>query len=257
MDTIENQSSIEYDYKINPTGDAITTDLESNITVTDLAIGELNMIKSVDKTYATIGDILTYTIVLNNNGNVLLTDIVFKDIVPTGATFVSGSVIVDGTSQPTYNPNTGFNVGSLLILGSRTITFQVEVTSLPDPNTIINTSSATYNYLVIIPIGGSSTSNSVTTTINVNNLEIVKSASPSTVTKGDTLTYTTVITNNGNIDATDIMFTDIVPSELTFVPESVTIDGTPYSSYDPNDGFSLGTLSPGDSITVVFETTVN
>lgn len=257
MDIFENQSSIEYEYKINPTGDALTDALDSNITQTDLILGELGMVKSVDKNYATIGDILTYTVVLSNIGNVLLTDIIFTDIIPSGATFVTGSVKVDGVSQPTYDPNIGFNVGSLIILGSRTIIFEVEVTSLPNPNTIINTSLTEFNYLVILPITGNSTSNSVTTTINVNNLSIVKSASVEAVTIGDTLTYTTVITNNGNINAVNIEFKDIVPDGLTFVTGSVTIDDVPQPTYDPNVGFSLNTLAPTGSITVVFDTTVD
>lgn len=258
MDDILNKSSIDYEYKIDPAAPTPSTNnIESNETATPLAIGELGMVKSVNKTYATIGDILTYTVVLTNTGNLLLSDIVFKDIIPSGGTFMTGSVTVNGTSQPTYNPNTGFNLGSLLILGSITVTFQAEVTSLPNPNTIINQATSTFNYLVIVPISGSSSSNTVTTTINVTTLTLVKSASPEMVKSGDTLTYTTIITNTGNINATNIEFIDTVASELTFVTGSVTIDGTPEPTYDPNSGFNLGTLAPAATITVVFETTVN
>ncbi len=257
MAVIENSSSIEYEYKIDPNLPAETGDSLSNTTSTNLILGELGMVKSVDKNYATIGDILTYTVTLSNIGNILLTNIVFKDIIPSGATFVTGSVTVDSVSQPTYNPNTGFDVGSLIILQNRVISFQVEVTSLPDPNTIINKATTTFNYLVIVPIDGSAESNTVTTTINVTDLSLVKSANVTDVKPGDTLIYTTVITNNGNIDATDIEFIDLVPSELTFVTGSVTINSVSQPTYDPNVGFSLGTLSPNSSITVVFETTVN
>lgn len=257
MATIDNSSSIDYEYKIDPNESPRSKEEISNTTSTNLVIGELGMVKTVDKNYATIGDILNYTVTLTNTGNILLTNIEFKDIIPSGATFVSGSVKVDSQSQPTYDPNVGFNLGSLLILGSKVVTFQAEVTSLPDPNTIINKATTTFNYLVIVPITGSSESNTTTTTINVTDLELVKSASVTDVTPGDTLTYTTVITNNGNIDATNIEFLDLVPSELSFVSGSVTINGTPQPTYDPNVGFNLGTLAPGDSITVVFDTVVN
>ncbi len=257
MATIDNSSSIDYEYKIDPNESARSKEEISNTTSTNLVIGELGMVKTVDKNYATIGDILNYTVTLTNTGNILLTNIEFKDIIPSGATFVSGSVKVDSQSQPTYDPNVGFNLGSLLILGSKVVTFQAEVTSLPNPNTIINKATTTYNYLVIVPITGSSESNTTTTTINVTDLELVKSASVTDVMSGDTLTYTTVITNNGNINATNIEFIDLVPSELSFVSGSVTINGTPQPTYDPNVGFNLGTLAPGDSITVVFDTVVN
>jgi uncharacterized repeat protein (TIGR01451 family) len=257
LDIIENQSSIEYEYKINPNQDPLSGSVESNTTSTELVLGQLAMVKTVDKQYATIGDTLTYTTTITNSGTVLASDIVFKDIIPNGATFVTGSVVVDGVSQPTYNPNTGFNVGSLLILGSRTITFQVTVTSLPSPNTLLNQSTATFNYVVIIVVPGSSSSNTVTTTINVTDLDLVKTASADYVESGDTLSFTTVITNNGNINATNIIFTDTVSSQLTFVTGSVVVNGTPQPTYDPNVGFNLGTLAPGASFTVTFDTTVN
>ncbi len=257
MDEILNKSSIDYEYKIDPTGSASANSIESNETSTDLVIGSLSMTKSVDKAYATIGDILTYTVNINNNGNILVSDVVFTDIVPTGATFVSGSVTVDGTSQPTYNPNTGFNLGSMLILASKTVTFQAEVTSLPSPNTLSNQATTTFNYLVLVPISGSASSNTVVTTINVSTLTVVKSASTTAVTAGDTLTYTTVITNTGNINAESVEFSDPVAAELTFVTGSVTVNGTSEPTFDPNAGFSLGTLSPSDVVTVVFDTTVN
>lgn len=254
---IENQSGIEYEYKIDPNGSALPGSENSNVTSTELVIGELSMVKSVDKNYATIGDILTYTTVITNSGTILATDIVFKDILPAGVTFVTGSVVVNGTPQPTYDPNTGFNIGTLSILGTRTITFQAEVTSLPSPNTVINQSTATFNYVVIIVIPGSSSSNTVTTIINVNNLSVVKSANVDAVESGNTLTYTSVITNDGNINATDVIFTDLVPAELTFVSGSVTVDSVSQPTYDPNIGFNLGTITPGSTVTVTFETTVN
>lgn len=257
LDNIENQSSIEYEYRIDPTADPLSGDAESNITSTELVLGQLSMVKQVDKQYATIGDILTYTTTITNTGTLLASSIVFTDIIPTGATFVSGSVIVDGTPQPTYNPNTGFSLGSLLVLGSRTVTFQVEVTSLPSPNILNNQSSVTFNYVVIVVVPGSSSSNVVTTTVNVTDIEMEKTASVDIVESGDTLTYTTVITNNGNVDATDIIFIDIVSSELTFVTGSVVVGGVSQPTYDPNVGFNIGTLEPGEDITVVFDTTVN
>ena len=257
MDEILNQAEIDYQYRINPAGPDLDSSVQSNETEVDLVLGELGMIKSVDKPYATIGDILTYSIVLNNSGNILLTNIEVTDIVPSGATFVTGSVIVNGVSQPTYNPNTGFNVGSLLILGSTTITFQATVTSLPDPNTIINQATSTFNYLVIVPITGSATSNTATTTVNVTNITMIKSADVSAAQTGDTITYTVVVTNEGNIDATNIQFADIIDAQTTFVGGSVEINGTPEPTYDPNTGFALPNITPTNSVTVTFEVTVN
>lgn len=257
MDIIENQSLIEYEFKIDPTLPAEEGSINSNKTETDLIIGELKMVKTVNKQYATIGDILEYKVVLTNIGNILLTDIVFTDIIPNGATFVEGSVEIDEDEKPTFDPNDGFSLGSMIILDSKTITFKAEITSLPSPNIIVNQASTTFKYLVVLPVEGSSSSDQVTTTVNVSNISAVKSSNLETVSKGDTLIYTVVITNNGNIDATDVFFTDLIPSELTFVEGSVEIDEEEELTFDPNDGFDLGTLTSGNSITVTFEATVN
>lgn len=257
MDKFENQSSVTYEYQIDPSGPSLEGEAQSNVTETDLVIGEVSVTKGVDKEYATIGDIITYTINVVNVGNILVSNVTLTDVVPNGATFVPGSVTVDEAPQPTYDPNVGIDLGSLLILGSRVVTFQVEVTSLPNPNVISNQAEVEFTYLVVLPIIGNASSNVVTTTINVSDINLVKSASAIAVTTGDTLTYTTVITNNGNIDATDLVFIDEVPSGLTFVPGSVVVNGAPQPTYDPNVGFNLGTLSPNDSITVVFDTTVD
>ncbi len=257
MDIIENQSSIEYEFKIDPSKPATLGSTDSNVTETDLIIGELGMVKSVDKQYATIGDVLEYKVVITNIGNVLLTDIVFKDIIPSGATFIEGSVKIDNVEKEDFDPNDGFSLGSMIILDSKTVIFKAEVTSLPTHNTIINQAGTTFNYLVILPVEGSSSSNQVTTTVNVSDLEVIKSTNLETVTKGDTLIYTVIITNNGNIDATDIFFIDLIPTELTFIEGSVEVDEEAETDFDPNDGFDLGTLTPGNSIKVTFETTVN
>lgn len=257
MATIINQSNLSYQYKINPTGASQTKTITSNSVSTNLITAGLGITKTVDKSYATIGDTLTYTLVLKNSGNILLSDIVLKDVIPTGASFVSGSVKVDNVAQPTYNIVTGINLGNLIILGSKTVTFQVTISSLPNPNTIRNVASATYNYLVTSLISGTATSNIVTTTIHVPNVTMVKEANVTDVEAGDEITYTIILTNSGNIDATDITFTDPLDPQLTFVTGSVTIDGTTKPGYDPNTGFTIPTIVPNATTTITFKATVN
>ena len=84
-------------------------------------------VKSVDKAYAVAGDILTYTSVITNTGSIPVTNVIFKDEIPVGTTFVDGSVTVGGVSYPAYNPQTGFFVANLTPQSSVTVTFQVQV----------------------------------------------------------------------------------------------------------------------------------
>lgn len=86
----------------------------------------VDITKSVDKTFAIKGDILTYTSVVTNNSNIPIEDIYFTDVIPAGTTFVPNSIFVNGVNI-LGNPEVGFNVPNLPPSTSTTITFQVQV----------------------------------------------------------------------------------------------------------------------------------
>ncbi|MDE7078796.1 MAG: DUF11 domain-containing protein [Clostridia bacterium] len=88
---------------------------------------QMTNVKSVDKEFAVKGDILTYTSVIKNTGSVPVTNVIFKDEIPAGTTFVNGSVTIHGVSYPAYDPQTGFFVANLTPQASVTVTFQVQV----------------------------------------------------------------------------------------------------------------------------------
>lgn len=88
---------------------------------------QMSIVKSVDKAFAVKGDVLTYTSLIKNTGSVPVTDVMFKDEIPAGTTFVDGSVTIDGVSYPTYNPQTGFFVANLTPQASASVTFQVQI----------------------------------------------------------------------------------------------------------------------------------
>ncbi|MCR9020398.1 DUF11 domain-containing protein, partial [Bacillus paranthracis] len=81
---------------------------------------------------ATIGSRLTYTIVVQNTGTLPAQNVTFTDPIPAGTTFVPNSVTVDGVATA-GNPATGIPISNIPAGGSVTITFQVDVTSVPTP----------------------------------------------------------------------------------------------------------------------------
>lgn len=219
-------------------------------------IGDLTMIKIVSKEYAEIGEILTYTIDITNTGTLLVSNVIFRDIIPAGATFISGSVRVNGTSHPSYDPNAGFNIGSMIVLSTNRIVFDVLVTSLPSPNTIINKATTRYNYLIIVPIEGTSESNEVITTIQVKDLIINKTTDRSAVRVGDTLTYEIILENTGNISLSNIVFLDQLDPKVLFIPGSVKVNGVSQPTYDPIIGFVIAVIDPGNSVLIAFDSVV-
>ncbi|MCR8746291.1 DUF7507 domain-containing protein [Romboutsia lituseburensis] len=256
---IKNSATTAFSYYVDPSQQPVTKTATSNTVTTTINSYSATLTKSVDKLYATIGDTLNYTVTVNNTGTVSLTNVNFIDIIANGATFVPGSVYVNGVNNPSANPNTGFSIGNISAGGSEVITFQATVTTVPTPPTINNTANMTFVYQLTPTspyVNGSLTSNIVTTNISMMSVTNTKSVDKAYATVGDTLTYTSVIANNGNINITNTNFIDNIPSNTTFVKESVKINGTPYSSYDPTVGFTLETITPGSSATIVFEVTV-
>ncbi|MDE6373905.1 MAG: DUF11 domain-containing protein [Clostridia bacterium] len=116
------------DYEFFPfAGYPATSFSNSNPVAVYIIARQTTIVKSVDKAFAVKGDILTYTSVITNTGSVPVTNVIFKDDIPVGTTFVNGSVTIDGTSYPAYNPQTGFLAANLTPQASVTVIFQVQV----------------------------------------------------------------------------------------------------------------------------------
>lgn len=253
---VNNTSVATFRYQIDPSGTVYTGSSTSNTVSTNVVKAQVNAVKNVDKTIATVGDDLTYTITLTNTGNVAANDIIFTDIPATGASFKAGTVIVNGVAQSSYNPVVGFSVPSIPTGSVATIQFKVTVVSVPTTNTIINTATASYSYLVDPkqpPYNSTTISNPVTTNIALGKLEVNKVVDKAYATIGDKLTYTITMKNVGNINATNVQFLDPTPSYTLFVTGSVTVNGLKYPAYNPEVGFNIGTIIPGQTMTVTYQ----
>ena len=185
----------------------------------------------------TQGNNITYTQSVTNNGpstvtNGTVTSVTFTDTIPTNTTLVSftpppsvvwtcNTIAVGGTGTFTCTLNAGqtlvpgasvnfplvvkVNVGTA---SGTTITNTANV-NMPcsaalDPNCANNTAST--SVLVASP-----TQSSVTAT---------KTAAPDPVNQGSTLTYTLTVTNSGPAVAQNVVVTDPLPAEVTYIPNS-------------------------------------
>lgn len=178
-----------------------------------------NFLKTADPAGVAPGGTITYTMVLSNTGTVAANNVVITDPVPTGTTFVVGSVTGATGTPPTLN------VPSIAAGDTATVTFQVTV----DASTlgpITNTAAVEYTYTVdpAAPDGrtGNGTSTTASTAVNFANLSMIKTAAPAGVPVGGIITYTLTLNNSGNADANNVVITDTVPAGSTFVAGSVT-----------------------------------
>lgn len=251
--TVPNTANITYDAILSGNGDIIRATFPTNTAEVEIQVNTavLAITKAVDFAYIGFGEVLTYTLTLQNTGNVAATNVSITDAVPNGTTFVPDSVIGAIGTPPTLTLANPIEAGD-----SATISFQVRVgDTIPQPNPIPNAATAEYTFTVDPqnPHGGSgnATSNTVTTRVNYAEVNPIKSVNRAYAQPGDILTYTLTLHNAGNVTANNAVLTDAVPAGTTLIPGSVTgAIGTPPTLTIINP------IPAGGSVTVTFQVKV-
>lgn len=255
---INNTSDVSY-LSVLPDGSTLQESLTSNEVSTEIITYSFTKVKSSPKTFIVEGEQAEQTVLLTNNSGYTVTNVQFKDNMSAGASFVPGTVYVDNVVQPLYDPTVGFALPDIASGGSTEVRFSI-VADKPATQTPV-TDFAAITYTVDDPIAGPTTYTENTNDLSLDvvsvDLNVVKSVDKAIAVKGDTLTYTTVITNNSDQDASLVQFKDVVPAGLTFVPDSLTVDGVAKPGISPETGINLSNIPVGSSVTVVFKATVD
>lgn len=216
----------------------------------------LAVTKSADKTYADVGEEITYTLAIQNTGAVSALNVTLTDMLPPETSLVDGSITVDGSP---YAGSLPVVIPSIAAGASSEVVFKVTVNSLPAVNPIFNIARADYEFSPFpgYSATGFSNSNAVAVYIIVRSLSNVKSVDKNYAVQGDVLTYTTTLTNTGSIPITDLTFKDEIPQGTTFVDGSVYINGVNFPAYDPAAGFFVANLTPQTNAVVTFQVKIN
>ncbi len=134
-----------------------------------IAIDEssLKITKEANKEFANLGEEITYTVKLINDGTTQLKDIIFKDILPEEVTF-NGVIKVNGNELNGVDLESGVNVGDLEIGEMLIINYTVIVESGSCDGLIENNAFADYTYVSDCGVIGDSSTAIVSDTVKNN-----------------------------------------------------------------------------------------
>lgn len=191
-----------------------TTNNDDTATTTLTPVFDVVVTKTVDNAAPVIGGTVVYTVGLTNEGPSTATGVVLSDVVPTGLTFVSGTLEGNaGVLTGTTVSFPGITLDDAEVVNA-TLTFTVDATA---SGTITNTAS-----IPDLSAAGENdqTNNSDDVDITVTpqtDVTITKSVSATSAQAGQSLTYTINVTNNGPSPAEAVTVTDTLPAGVTFV----------------------------------------
>ena len=163
----------------------------------------LEIHKTVDKESVKIGDTLTYTISVKNNGDKVAKAIIY-DNVPEGTVLLN--------KDNNEDENTKKLTWRVTVEPGETEKVEFTVRVKAEKGTIKNSAI----------INGKTTNETETGIINITGKKEVNATEAKV---GDTLTYTITLTNNGNADGT-VTVTDEIPTGITLVADSITANGS-------------------------------
>ncbi len=201
------------------------------------------MSKTVSNPTPNVGDTITYTITVSNNGPDPASNVTVQDLLPTGVAFVSA------TPAGSYDSLSGvWTVGTVNPGVPQTLVITATVLA---PNPGANTASISH----ADQFDPDTANNSDTASVNPlqADLALTKTVSNPTPNVGDTVTFTVTLTDNGPANATGVHVNDLLPAGLTLVGSNPS-----QGSYDGVTGlWTVGGVANGAQATLMLQATVD
>jgi len=187
-------------------------------------LADLSLIKEVSDATPNIGDIITFTITINNAGPDAATNVGIGDVVPSGYSNISnidnGGTLVGNTISWTLaslaaHASATFSFSAQVLAPTGAIdeyvnTAQITASDQPDPDSTPNNddgdqSEDDEDHVDVTPNTGAGTAD----------LSLDKEVSNATPNVGETITFTITVNNDGPDDATNVGISDVVPAGYT------------------------------------------
>ena len=171
--------------------------------------------KTVDKAFADVGEVLTYTVTVENPNDFAVSNVLVTDATPAGTAYLGGLTV--SAPYTGTDPASGITITAIGPGETVTLSWQVQVNTFPPiPNPVPNYANVT------VPGGTSGMSNVVTTQVNLAYVTVNKQVDKAFAKPGETLTYTLLLHNAGNVSAENVTIADAIPVGTALVPGSLT-----------------------------------
>lgn len=225
--------------------------------------------KDVVSANVVAGTQVTYTLVVRNLGAAALTNVTISDTLPVSFTYAGSTIAaVNANRSSTVDPSMGattpqWGTWTLNAGGAVTVTLTADVASSVVPGIYDNTAYADSDQTSMVddsgttgqddntPTGQDPESDDDVTIRTVADLAVAKYDTPDPVAAGTTLTYTIVVTNYGPSDAQNVVITDTLTADVTFVAATgCTLNGSQVVC-------NFGTIANGATKSVTIVVTVD
>lgn len=196
-------------------GDIIIAQSQAQVQCNEiLESADLSITKDDSPDPVTVGNVLTYTLTVTNNGPDQATGVTVTDVIPSSFTF-NNATPSQGTCNPLVGQTLTCNLGNIANGANATVTISVTPTQAGN---ITNTATVSGNEPD--PDPGDNSDTESTTVEGAGpasaNLSVVKTDNPDPVIVNQQLTYTVTVTNLGPDAATNVVVTDTLPAGATF-----------------------------------------
>ncbi len=213
--------------------------------------------KQTDSSTATVDDLITYTLLVNNPNSGTLSNVRIEDTLPTGLIYQTGTAklnnVLLNTSQVSNSGNNlVIDLANIPANTVWTVSYQVNVTTAAPVGNAINRATV---------ISDTATSTqaqaSVAITAPILPLLLSKQANTSNAKIGDLIRFTLAVKNENSVTINNTKIKDILPLGLSYMAGSAQLNNNPISA-DTSNGlaFSLGNIPASTTWTVIYDATL-
>ncbi|MDO7171058.1 LamG-like jellyroll fold domain-containing protein [Mariniflexile sp. AS56] len=212
---------------------------------------DLQVTKTVNDTNPEVGDVITYTIIVTNNGPLKANDITVLDNLPANINY-SSSTITQGNNYNSLNGE--WFVNDLNAGASATLTIDASVGLFA--NRQLRTNTASIQSVIEPDSVVENNSDSVDIGVGSADIEVVKTVNALTADEGSLVTYTIQIINNSTTTtAYSSSVLDVLPEGVTYVSDDSVLSST---TYDATTGiWDSGDITNGTSKTLTIVCSVD